>query len=990
MSRSWIFIVLGLSTGVVLSSGPNVFAQGTTVFHIDVPRKLPLGAFPTFPAGPMQIMNVKATVSVASDLPVTFTITDPQGNSWAAPALTPGMAQVSHAFPPPAGSICAMPSVDCFDSVNITPNSNPVGDPNRDRYTMYFSLNSNYEVNNSCRCTQDNPTHTSTNSFTVTVTAGSPKITGVCLESFDGLSAQSCTSSVFVVPLNKPVATVHEFPPPTQGCFMERPAVDVALVLDKSGSMASTTTMGGPTRMDALHTAVRNFVGVWSGLPPTAGDQIGAVVFDTTSPTQPAVPNFPLGLTDMTLLTTRTNVPNWVDTVTPGGATSIGAGLHQADQLFAPNGHRKVVLLMSDGQQNTEPLVKGDGGLYCNNAAVCTSQAPPIPQTCTATNACPLSSQAQIYTVTVGPSGSVDPAIAQAIATGFYLNTEINYPLLSPFFLELLQNFLKFNSYETVRIISEPTPYSAMIPISTTSHNVAFSVMWPSRALLRLTVTPPGGAEPIVRESASGFISVVQQLPLPAPFNPMGDWKIKVEAVNPDVAAAAVTTTPGGVPFDLHVMTDDAAIKTDLAIVPGDYKPGDKIKLRARLTRLGLPIVGLGSHPGNQIEAKLILPGKSIGDILSDSTASAVPSGPDPQTPAEAKLDNTLKVVPSPLVPLPDQVTLYDDGKPEHGDDVAGDGIYSALYPVTLPGHYNFTLAAESVAPDLLRFSRQQLRTVYVRPFPDVGNTVFQTSIFRRDNGNVLSIVMTPRVKPGPGCLLIDPKCGRMGPGWANYFWFTAPGQTPFKAKDNLDGTYTAILAFAGSVPPTVSVHFENVLAVIGDSVPPDKLPDPLGQGNVLTVVPPPCCQTRGRLALFLDAGAGIPHGTFGSAFNTGFSLNAGLEYIATSHFSAEAIFGYHHFPAKVGSAVDLYQFSANGKAYLTTGGSLRPFVNAGIGGYKFSPGSTYFGGNFGAGVLKELNAHWGLQASYNFHAVNTPGAATKFSTVQGGIRYVF
>jgi len=57
------------------------------------------------------------------------------------------------------------------------------------------------------------------------------------------------------------------------------------------------------------------------------------------------------------------------------------------------------------------------------------------------------------------------------------------------------------------------------------------------------------------------------------------------------------------------------------------------------------------------------------------------------------------------------------------------------------------------------------------------------------------------------------------------------------------------------------------------------------------------------RLAVFLDAGAGIPHDTFSSAFNTGFSLNAGLEYIITNRFSAEGIFGYHLFPAKVGSS---------------------------------------------------------------------------------------
>lgn len=154
--------------------------------------------------------------------------------------------------------------------------------------------------------------------------------------------------------------------------------------------------------------------------------------------------------------------------------------------------------------------------------------------------------------------------------------------------------------------------------------------------------------------------------------------------------------------------------------------------------------------------------------------------------------------------------------------------------------------------------------------------------------------------------------------------------------------------------------------------------------------------EEAGRLAVFLDAGAAVPHGTFSNAFNTGFSLNAGLEYIITDNFSAEGIFGYHRFPAKtvvgaVLSDLNLYQFSANGKAYLTNSRPFRPFVNAGIGGYHFTPGgNTYFGGNVGAGVLRQFNSHWGVQASYNFHTVNTPVTATKFSTVQIGIRFVF
>jgi opacity protein-like surface antigen len=228
-----------------------------------------------------------------------------------------------------------------------------------------------------------------------------------------------------------------------------------------------------------------------------------------------------------------------------------------------------------------------------------------------------------------------------------------------------------------------------------------------------------------------------------------------------------------------------------------------------------------------------------------------------------------------------------------------------------------------------------------------------------------------------------------MGPGWTNFLWFTAPGVVPFKAVDNLDGSYTATLPFAGAVAPPVSVHFEDVVAIIPDSTTPDKLPQPLGPENVLTAIPPPCCLGSAKIAVFLDAGAGIPHGAFASGFNTGFSLNAGLEYIATNHFSAEGIFGYHHFPANAGSALDLYQFSANGKVYLNGSGPVRLFVNAGPGGYKFSPGSTYFGGNVGAGILYELTAHWGIKGSYNFHAIGTPVTA-KFSDFELGIRYQF
>jgi hypothetical protein len=143
------------------------------------------------------------------------------------------------------------------------------------------------------------------------------------------------------------------------------------------------------------------------------------------------------------------------------------------------------------------------------------------------------------------------------------------------------------------------------------------------------------------------------------------------------------------------------------------------------------------------------------------------------------------------------------------------------------------------------------------------------------------------------------------------------------------------------------------------------------------------------KFAVFADLGAAIPNGTLSNVVNTGVSFNAGLEYILNTHISAEGILGVHHFPGKIAGDVTAIQFTGGAKAYLTNSPN-RLFIRAGLGGYHFTSGTTNFGGYTGGGLLHEFNTHFGLEGVYTFHAVNTPGAATKFSTVQGGVRYAF
>jgi hypothetical protein len=78
-----------------------------------------------------------------------------------------------------------------------------------------------------------------------------------------------------------------------------------------------------------------------------------------------------------------------------------------------------------------------------------------------------------------------------------------------------------------------------------------------------------------------------------------------------------------------------------------------------------------------------------------------------------------------------------------------------------------------------------------------------------------------------------------------------------------------------------------------------------------------------------------------------------------------------------------------NGKFYLASGGRFDRSsmeASAAIKPAQAQPILAAISAPASCGSLGPL----GLQASYNFHLVNTPGVATKFSTVQGGIRFAF
>ncbi len=847
-----LLTMVSINTSSPYLSTAQAQTEGVNEVQIRVPKAT--GAFAIF--------RVQALVTLNDDTPVTFTITDPEGASHTFPALAPGDATLFHDFPLPAG----LPAGVTQDSVSIVPPPNLAGDPRRFQYEINLSPNTNTEFAGAT-CADIMPTPEEF--YTITVSAASPQMTGICLNSFDlNTPGSQCINESVIDPTGPfPVADVLiDGSSEVSACGALRPGVSAVLVLDKSGSMSSSTLGGAPRpKINALRDAVTDFVDVWDDLrtleaadpeagPPAAADQIGLLFFDGDAHLMNDV-----GVGDWAGIGTILNpfdsiasdITDHIGAVAPGGLTSIGDGMESADGALAGGVNRRVVLLMSDGQENTTRRIMVDNPANPQQILTFDSGNP------AGATALPNQNAYQVYAVTVGTGTAVSADINEDIARatgGFYINSEDDAELLRPFFLELLQNFLRFNSWETLRLVSGAVdfeePSATEFPIATTTQYLAINLLWNGDlGQLGLIITPPGLdpipiTRPIVIEGTSdsagpiqfgnGFIRVnvpllllknqqestaVRALAAADEINLndldlTGDWRIAVtleDRFGDDVG-------PEPLPFNLAVLGDDLSVKATLDVVGADYLPGDNIVLQAQVTEAGQPLLGLGSNEGDQLVVQLIKPGVAIGDLLASSRANTEqPTQDDPATAADAQLFNLLQEDPAALVRAAETLTLVDDGT--NGDATAGDGIYSAQFSANEPGHYNFLFGVEGTTARAGRFSRQQLKTVHVRAVPDPAETEITSAV----DGNTLSITLVPRTTFGH----------QMGPGWANYFWFTTPDGQAFKPTDQ-NGLYTATLDFTGNAPPPVTLHFLHVSFAVEDAVTPDQLPMPLDESTTL------------------------------------------------------------------------------------------------------------------------------------------------------------
>ena len=136
-----------------------------------------------------------------------------------------------------------------------------------------------------------------------------------------------------------------------------RPKTAVALVLDHSGSM-SEDAGDSTTKVKKLREAAKTFVDVM-----LAGDGLGLVRFDDTAQ---VVMNIDDVAVNGGLAKTTIDGPQF----DPAGGTSIGDGLQKGSLALAaaPAGFIvKAMVLLTDGMENTSPLISSVSGLITAN-----------------------------------------------------------------------------------------------------------------------------------------------------------------------------------------------------------------------------------------------------------------------------------------------------------------------------------------------------------------------------------------------------------------------------------------------------------------------------------------------------------------------------------------------------------------------------------------------------------------------------------------------
>lgn len=337
-------------------------------------------------------------------------------------------------------------------------------------------------------------------------------------------------------------------------------AVDVTLVIDRSGSMAAGSGTGVGTRLDNAIEAADMFADLLEeGRTDGAVNRIGIVSYSSNASN--AALNLPLQDVDANLRDPAGAFAGVLGALSPSGSTSIGAGVVAAVEQLCPGGdcstyvpppgenERKAILLLTDGLENTSPCLE-PGCTFFGPSTVVDQSILDVTQLCA---------------VGLGNAASINGDLLTTLAEqqgGIYLNnTDATGDDLKDFFAkcfaELTDEFIGLDP-EGLLLASEAA--GPIVPYdSCDDSRITFTAGWTDSTLpgdrLKLLVTTPDGdawvPRPGIDETSSERSWAFDRTPLPYDGEAAGTWTMQL--VRPHESFVNGFTSDAFVDFDRGV-----------------------------------------------------------------------------------------------------------------------------------------------------------------------------------------------------------------------------------------------------------------------------------------------------------------------------------------------------------------------------------------------------------------------------------------------------
>jgi len=543
---------------------------------------------------------------------------------------------------------------------------------------------------------------------------------------------------------------------------------DVMLVMDRSGSMAGPGLVPGRTKMNEARDAASLFVQL---LRKNAGNRIGLVSFSTAAATPPdsALGNVTQGKKVQLVGANSPYTGGVVGALVPAGATSIGDGLSVATGALAPGTNQRAILLMTDGLQNTPPMIETVEGAL---GAI------------------------RLIAIGFGSESDLNSALLSRVASrhnGVY--TRANDGLeLKKFFSIAFGNIFESGALSDPELYlrrgeeeTKETPFAVC-----EEERITAVVGWdnPSQSLEVDLRTPAGAlinAATAGVESDRGETWQFLRVPLPLNGERAGAWHWRVrrdggggELLPPEETVRLfVTVIPLGGP------------RFEPLSQPERVYTGDPIR----------PLVALryanGSAPHADVELEIEAPDAAVGQLIADAGLAEPEAGDDPASAFHATLKQVGGGQAYTLATRQETAELFDDG--EHYDvGMEPDGIYGNLLTelTRFEGTYRFHARARLDEP--CPAERETRWAIHVEFGIDQERTTVSVSDRDRGpDGRRGTVTITPRDRYG----------SPLGPGRGDQIPVSGtPGTATGTVVDNGDGSYSVSTTWDPEVTDEPSV----------------------------------------------------------------------------------------------------------------------------------------------------------------------------------------